>query len=212
MPPNSSGGGSAGQTLTISQLMAIWIKEGGSKATAPMAAAVAMAESSGETAVTSPNPDGGQNVGPWQLDTKGEGAGHSVAQLQDPYTNARITVQKTNDGANWGPWETVANGAYRQFLPQANSLIGTVEKDITGFLKDIAGSAAGALGESPGAAGALGQLLQLPSQITDFFSAAEAPLQALMWWINPAHWMRIIAGIFGVLLALAGLWAMGKAA
>jgi hypothetical protein len=46
------------------------------------------------------------NVGLWQLDTLGKGAGHSVAQLQDPLTNARVTVATTDDGANWTAWAT----------------------------------------------------------------------------------------------------------
>jgi hypothetical protein len=65
-----------------------------------------MQESTGRPWVTSPNPDGGVNVGLWQLDTLGKGAGHSVAQLQDPLTNARVTVATTDDGANWTAWAT----------------------------------------------------------------------------------------------------------
>lgn len=87
-------------------LEALWQQAGGSAASAPNAACHAMQESSGQAAVTSANPDGGINVGLWQLDTKGEGAGYTVAQLQNPLTNARITVMKTGNGANWSAWAT----------------------------------------------------------------------------------------------------------
>jgi hypothetical protein len=103
-------------TLTYAQLEGLWINNGGNKTVAPLAAAIAMAESSGRTDVTSANPDGGVNVGLWQLDTKGKGAGHTVAALQDPATNAAVTVQGTKDGTDWSAWATFASGAYRRFM------------------------------------------------------------------------------------------------
>jgi hypothetical protein len=98
------------------RLEALWTANGGSPATANVAAAVAQAESSGRTEITSPNPDGGINVGLWQLDTRGVGAGYAVAQLQDPTTNARVTVFGSANGTNWSAWETYVNGNYKKFL------------------------------------------------------------------------------------------------
>lgn len=103
-------------TLTYAQLEGLWITNGGSKAVAPLAAAIAMAESSGRTDATSANPDGGVNVGLWQLDTKGKGAGHTVADLKDPATNAAVAVQGSNDGTDWSAWETFVTGAYKRFM------------------------------------------------------------------------------------------------
>jgi hypothetical protein len=101
---------------TYAQLEGLWINAGGSAATAPIAAAIAMAESGGNPTVTSANPDGGTNVGPWQLDTLGVGSGYSVAQLQDPAVNAAVAVNGSANGTNWSDWETYANGAYKAFL------------------------------------------------------------------------------------------------
>lgn len=101
---------------TYAQLEGLWISAGGSAATAPVAAAIAEAESGGNSAVTSSNPDGGTNVGLWQLDTKGVGSGFSVTQLQDPAANASITVNGSAGGTNWASWETFVNGAYKAFL------------------------------------------------------------------------------------------------
>lgn len=103
----SAGGGMpARASYDHSSLMQLWISNGGSPSTANNAACHAMQESSGNPKVTSNNPDGGTNVGLWQLDTRGVGSGHSVAELQDPNTNARITIQATGNGRNWAEWAT----------------------------------------------------------------------------------------------------------
>lgn len=87
-------------------LQTLWQQAGGSAGSARNAACHAMQESSGNPKVTSSNPDGGTNVGLWQLDTKGVGAGHTVQELQNPMLNAQITVQATNDGQDWSEWAT----------------------------------------------------------------------------------------------------------
>lgn len=104
-------------TYTYAQLEGLWVNAGGSAATAPVAAAVAEAESSGNSAATSANPDGGTNVGLWQLDTPaGKGSGFTVAQLSDPATNAAVAVSGSSNGADWSAWETFVTGAYKAFL------------------------------------------------------------------------------------------------
>lgn len=97
---------SSGSVLNHGQLAALWVQAGGSQATANNAACHAMQESSGRADVTSANPDGGTNVGLWQLDTKGVGAGYSVDTLKDPMANARITVMATRNGVDWSKWAT----------------------------------------------------------------------------------------------------------
>jgi Lysozyme like domain len=87
-------------------LVTLWQQAGGSAATARNAACHAMQESGGNSKVTSSNPDGGINVGLWQLDTKGVGAGHSIAELQNPMLNAQLTVQATSNGQDWSEWST----------------------------------------------------------------------------------------------------------
>src|SRR4029077_1678221 len=87
-------------------LMKLWQQAGGSADSANNAACHAIQESSGNPKITSANPDGGTNVGLWQLDTRGVGAGHSIAQLQNPMVNAILTVQATGNGRNWSQWAT----------------------------------------------------------------------------------------------------------
>jgi len=107
----SAGGSPAppppGGSYSHSQLMGLWRLAGGSAASAQNAACHAIQESGGNPLVTSRNPDGGTNVGLWQLDTPGgKGAGYSVADLQDPVTNARAAVAGSSDGTDWTAWAT----------------------------------------------------------------------------------------------------------
>ncbi len=95
-----------GGSYNTAMLQQLWQQAGGSAGSAPNAACHAMQESGGRPSVTSANPDGGTNVGLWQLDTRGVGSGYTVAQLQNPLTNAQITVRATGNGANWGQWAT----------------------------------------------------------------------------------------------------------
>jgi hypothetical protein len=207
-----TGGGGAGQTLSPAQIIALWMKAGGQLTAAPMALARALAESDGRTGVTSPNPDGGTNVGIWQLDTKGVGHGYTIAQLQDPMTNAKITIKATGGGQNWAEWAD----DWQQFLGQADAAVtawkaeaiahpggmGAYIDELLKGIKDV--------GHDIGHA--VGSLLQLPSQVTDFLTSLEKPVQGLMWFVNPANWARIIAGVFGFLLLGAGLITLGLAA
>lgn len=106
-PTGSAPGGLFSASLSAAQLQQLWQQAGGSAATAVNAACHAMQESSGDPQATSPNPDGGTNVGLWQLDTPGGvGAGYTVDQLKDPLTNARITVMATRNGTDWTEWAT----------------------------------------------------------------------------------------------------------
>jgi len=121
----SASGASGAGDYGLAQLQALWTSNGGDAATAFEAAQVALAESSGNPEVTSANPDGGTNVGLWQLDTRGVGAGYTVAQLQDPDTNARITIMASANGTSWTQWadSVVQDGVY----------VGPTETSLTGM-------------------------------------------------------------------------------
>jgi hypothetical protein len=206
----------APRTFTMTQLVALWIKAGGSLGTAPAAVAHAWAESSGRPAVTSPNPDGGTNVGLWQLDTKGVGAGHSVAELQDPLTNAQITVKGSGGGRNWGPWPddwqasiAAATAAAHGFGVSARVHPGGQG----GLINDILGALTGGFTSAGTTVQQdLSRAISLPSQVTDFLSAAERFTHAALWIVDPAHWARILAGVAGAVLVLLGLSALARAA
>lgn len=130
---------------TYAQLEGLWIQAGGSPATAPLAAAIAEAESSGQSAVTSANPDGGTNVGLWQLDTLGKGSGYSTAQLSDPTVNAAVAVNGSKNGTDWSAWATYASGAYKAFMNTATTpnTSGLPASGTTAATLTSAGSASG---------------------------------------------------------------------
>jgi hypothetical protein len=118
-PSTAPSAGGSGQVLTTPQIEQLWTQCGGPADTAAFAAKVAGAESGGRTAVTSSNPDGGTNVGLYQLDTKGVGSGYTVAQLQDPTTNTRITIMATNGGTDWREWgDPVTEAVGYVYTPQ----------------------------------------------------------------------------------------------
>jgi Lysozyme like domain len=107
--PTSTGAGLANPKAgnwSHDGLMKLWVANGGSSARANNAACHGIQESSGDASVISHNPDGGVNVGIWQLDTKGKGAGYTVAQLQNPNTNAKVTIRESDDGRDWSAWAT----------------------------------------------------------------------------------------------------------
>lgn len=91
-------------SYTEAGLEKLWTDNGGPADTAAFAAQVAMAESSGNASATSANPDGGTNVGLWQLDTKGVGSGYPVQDLMDANLNCQITIMATGGGVNWQEW------------------------------------------------------------------------------------------------------------
>ena len=109
---------------TFAQLEGLWEQAGGSSATAPVAAAIALAESGG-------NPDAaypGETIAPgtgtttdatglWQI--LGLPAGNfTAAELTNPQDNAEMAVAKyTQAGNSFSPWQTYTNGAYKAFLP-----------------------------------------------------------------------------------------------
>lgn len=99
-------------TYTYEDLEGIWIRNGGSPAAAPVAAAVAMAESQGNSdAVNRNNPDGSTDWGLWQINSV-----HGAQATLDPDGNAQAAVAISNNGTNWNPWTTYRSGAYLQYL------------------------------------------------------------------------------------------------
>ena len=111
--------------LSYSQLEGLWIQAGGSAASAPLAAAIALAESGGNPTSYNGNAGTGDNsYGLWQINMIGsmgpsrlrEFGLTSDSQLLDPLTNAKAAVQVSNGGSNFSPWSTFKSGAYRKYL------------------------------------------------------------------------------------------------
>lgn len=104
--------------FNYAQLMGIWIQAGGSKQQAPLAAAVAMAESGGNSANTLQDTNCTTDRGLWQINSS-----HGALSTYDPMGNARAAVSISCNGncsnscspsgyTGWGNWSTYCSGAY----------------------------------------------------------------------------------------------------
>lgn len=115
--------------LTHTQLETLWTLAGGSRATADTAAAIAQAESGGNTdailntaypKLPGYRPPGAgaspeYSVGLWQINELAHPQ-YATAQLLTQTGNANAAVAVANGGASFSPWSTYTSGAYRQFL------------------------------------------------------------------------------------------------
>jgi hypothetical protein len=107
---------------SYAQLEQLWINAGGSTATAPVAAAIAEAESGGNSLAAYPGTTvaagAGSNTdatGLWQI--LGVPAGFTPAQLTDPVANAQMAVAKYKGAGNsFSPWVTYTSGAYLPYV------------------------------------------------------------------------------------------------
>jgi hypothetical protein len=94
-------------TYSYSQLEGLWIQAGGSAAMAPLMAAIAEAESSGNSGATGPFGEKGL----WQINPSAWG---SLATY-DPLGNAKAAVHVLSV-QGLGAWTTYTNGAYKSHL------------------------------------------------------------------------------------------------
>lgn len=92
------------KSYNSAQIAQLWTSNGGDPNKTQWVQAIVTAESGGDPNATSSNPDGGTNVGLFQLDTKGVGAGYTVEELKDPTRNTQITIMATRNGTDWADW------------------------------------------------------------------------------------------------------------
>lgn len=107
----------AGPFYTYSQLEQLWIQNGGPAGVAPVAAAIALAESQGGAGSLNPTDNGGRQTswGLWQ-DSNGT-HGQPAPNILDPNVNAQVAVAKYHGaGDTFRPWGTWSSGAYLAHL------------------------------------------------------------------------------------------------
>ena len=109
---NGNGSGMAGSVqYTYAQLQCVWNQAGGNPQAAPIAAAIAMAESGGNSQATDNDSNGSTDRGLWQINSV-----HGAQSSYDVMTNARAAVAISNNGTTWSPWVTYQTGAYQQYM------------------------------------------------------------------------------------------------
>jgi hypothetical protein len=96
------------------QLWQLWIANGGSAKQAPIAVAVALAESRGNPQARHVNTNGTVDQGLWQINS----SNYSGSDIYNPNVNARWAIRLSSHGRGWRNWTTFTSGAYRKFLPK----------------------------------------------------------------------------------------------
>lgn len=120
---------------SFSQLEGLWIDAGGSPKLAPLMAAIAMAESRGDSDAY--NKSGA--TGLWQI--LGAVNPRDQARLRDPKVNAHEAVLKYRS-QGLKAWEAYTNGSYKQFMrghPPPPGHIGTTSFPGSGIAGSILG-------------------------------------------------------------------------
>ena len=120
-------------TYTYGQIETLWVQNGGSASAAPIAAAIAMAESGGHTSSLNNNPaTGDYSVGLWQvnyfdglLPSRSAKYGPPSELQGNPDLQAKAAIDISNNGQNWQPWSTFSSGAYKKYLSNNTYVIPT---------------------------------------------------------------------------------------
>jgi len=104
--------GQTAVTFTYAQLECLWTQAGGNAQCAPLAAAIAMAESGGRSdALNTANNNGTVDRGLWQINSS-----HGTQSTFDIMGNARAAVAISGNCNNFRPWTTFLNKSYLRFL------------------------------------------------------------------------------------------------
>ena len=116
MPTPCTGNtGTPGQKFTYAELEGLWINAGGPRGAAPIAAAIALAESGGCSGDINPTDNGGTQTS-WSLWQISDGTHNQpVPGIMDPAVNAQQAVAKYK-ASGWSPWGTYNSGAYKAFM------------------------------------------------------------------------------------------------
>lgn len=202
--------------LTFSQLEGYWIQAGGSAAMAPLMAAIALAESSGNPNSTNPTDNGGTQTswGLWQISLGNHN--EPAPNWNDPLENAKLAVAKYKEQglSAWGTYDT---GAYKKYLQSGvapTTPTGGSNAESANFLTSIPGWIGGLLtGGASDLPSMIGDVIGPISNVfQDFDHALTAWMHAVLWLINPSNWVRIFAGIIGGVALVAGLVLIAQAA
>lgn len=138
---------------SYAQLVTLAQGAGFSDDDANTAAAIAIAESSGNpSAVGDLQLTPGGSIGLWQINLKAHPE-YTASELTDPATNAAAAFSVFSAAGGFTPWSTFNNGAYQAYL---QSPAPTSQADSTATADDSSGSQASAVGATQSVVGADG--------------------------------------------------------
>ncbi len=219
MAAKCQGLGGAGEKFTFAQLEALWINNGGPKALAPVAAAIALAESAGCSTALNPTDNNGtqSSFGLWQISNGTHNP--PAANIYDPNVNAKLAVAKWHNAGGFSPWGTYNSGAYKQYLSGAAPTdtgvpggIGTQQAqtasiwtDLTSPFSAVAQSLAGIITEPWTIAKSV---TRLAIDFNSLVGLVNTFLKDIEWLFVPSHWVRVFAFLFGFAALIPGVWSL----
>jgi hypothetical protein len=179
---------------TFAQLVEFAKQAGFPADQAPTAAAVALAESSGNAGASHVNSNGSTDFGLWEINSVHR-ALLAGKNWRDPVVNAQMAFQVWHDaGGKWTPWSTYKSGAYTKYLN--GNPVGAAGTGAS------LGSASGTI--SGGSDPFAGVTAALDGISTSFQSVAGVANVAAKLAL-PQTWVRIMSGVFGAILLGFGL-------
>jgi len=171
--------------------MSLWVQAGGSKAYAPIAAAVAMAESGGNENAVGKNNNGSVDRGLWQINSI-----HGSRSTLDPLANAQSAVAISNGGTNWRPWVAYTTGRYKQYVQQSTTIRASQRGPSTAGTRGSGRGSETNPDDTKGKGLTTGEDTEifLRDGITSLFKAST--------------WLRVGEGILGALCIVGGVWVL----
>jgi hypothetical protein len=217
---------------TYGQLETLWTQAGGPKALAPLMAAIALAESSGDPGALNTKDNGGTqtSVGLWQVSS---GSHQYPTAWTTPQGNAAEAVAKYKE-QGLGAWGTYTSGLYQKYyqgstpassLPQGGDGTQQAQLDSAkgppgwlvpveiasgpfGIINAVAGELVGTV---TGGVGTAKSFEGIWKSLDTFTKEIDAALKGVEWLFVPSHWVRIIAFLFGAGSGVTGLHFLSKA-
>jgi hypothetical protein len=194
---------------TYEELQQLWINNGGNPALAPVMAAIAMAESTGDAGNTTG--DGGTSYGLYQVHWTVHPQFNPM-QLLDPNYNTNAAIQLSGNGQDLSPWTT-----WESYIKGDGQHGDQVISQYLGPYNGTQGTASGANANGTPNGSLLGNLAQSASNFGTWLSGnelnvvtgknqPESFIQYLFGGNNP-YLPSIVVGAAAITLALiGGIW------
>jgi len=183
-------------TYTYAQLEGLWEQAGGSKALAPVMAAIAMAESGGNSDAY--NQSGASGL--WQI--LGAVNPSDQGHLFNPQVNAREALLKYQT-QGLGAWVTYTDGAYKQYLKDnvGASVPGTAGDRGSNATGTATGSATTGQGSGKDAGPSASDLSSLIAPLRNLLHAVATVIDYSFSMFEPGQGFRVLFGAGAAILA-----------
>jgi len=142
-------------TYSFTQLEQLWIDNGGNAILAPVMAAIALAESSGNPNAQNPYDNNGAQTswGLWQIS---DGTHNALPNWNDPNVNAQYAVGKLQS-QGLGAWGTFTSGAYLNYAPPGMAAqVATIGAAFAHTASSLSSGGGAALNSAAGVDGVIG--------------------------------------------------------